>query len=69
METELGIRCKEIRLAAAEDPRADHVRHRVVCLVDKSPDEDDHQDQHPCFACQGRLHVQGRRLVLERKLE
>ena len=67
METELGIHYMEIRLVAAEDPKAGRVRRKVVCLVGKLPDEDDHQDQHPCFAFQGRLHVQVRRLVLEKR--
>jgi hypothetical protein len=60
-------RYMEMPLAVGEDPEADHVRRKVVCLVDKSLDEDDHRDQRPYFAYPGRLHVRGQMLVLVRR--
>jgi hypothetical protein len=62
-------RCMEMRLAAGVGPGVDHVRHKAVCLEDRSLAEDGHQDQHPCFAYWGRLHAQERKLVLGRKQE
>ena len=59
----------EMPLAVGEDPEADHARHKVACLVDRSLGEDDHQDQRPYFAYLGKLHVQGQMLVLVRRRE
>ena len=58
--------CMESRLGVGEGQEVGREPRKAVCLVDKSPDEDGHQDQHPYFASRGRLHVQGRMLVLVR---
>ena len=65
-ETAERNRYMESRLVVGEGQEVGRELRKVVCLVDKSPDEDDHQDQHPYFASQGRLHVRGQMLVLVR---